>query len=147
MVCCGSRPVGNLPGMDASSPDAIDGGDAGPLGPDPAIAGMVAAIAEDRVAASITMLAGMGTRHTCSSNTGTTTGIGAARDWIRAQMSAVAGLQVRLAPYAQTCGSTPVSRDNVVGVLPGAHPERIVIIGGHYDSRTLDVTDSASPAP
>jgi Zn-dependent M28 family amino/carboxypeptidase len=39
-------------------------------------------------------------------------------------------------------------RDDVVAVLPGAtHPERIVLVGGHYDSRTLSVTDGTSAAP
>src|SRR5690242_16786804 len=27
------------------------------------------------------------------------------------------------------------------------HPTRVVVIGGHYDSRTVDVTDGTSPAP
>ncbi len=27
------------------------------------------------------------------------------------------------------------------------HPERIVIAGSHYDSRTIDVSDGTSPAP
>jgi Zn-dependent M28 family amino/carboxypeptidase len=39
-------------------------------------------------------------------------------------------------------------RDDVVAVLPGAgHPSRVVVVGGHYDSRTLNVSDGASPAP
>jgi Zn-dependent M28 family amino/carboxypeptidase len=39
-------------------------------------------------------------------------------------------------------------RDDVVAVWPGAtHPSRVVVVGGHYDSRTLSVSDGTSPAP
>jgi hypothetical protein len=115
---------------------------------DPEIAGMVAAVSESRIAAAITTLAGMGTRSTCSSAAGGATGIGAARDWIRAQLSAVGGLQVRLDEYAQLgCAASSVPRHNVVAVIPGAHPTRLIVIGGHYDSRTLDPFDGVSPAP
>jgi Zn-dependent M28 family amino/carboxypeptidase len=40
------------------------------------------------------------------------------------------------------------TRDNVIGWLPGAKtPERLVIVGGHYDSRTLNTYDGVSAAP
>jgi len=35
----------------------------------------------------------------------------------------------------------------VIAWLPGKHRNRLVIIGGHYDSRTSLVTDSTSDAP
>jgi Zn-dependent M28 family amino/carboxypeptidase len=31
--------------------------------------------------------------------------------------------------------------------LGEGHPERLIFVGGHYDSRTLNVTDGTSPAP
>jgi Zn-dependent M28 family amino/carboxypeptidase len=130
-------PVVDAPGVDAAVPPY-----------DPEIAGMVAAVSESRIAAAITTLAGMGTRNSCSSAAGGATGIGAARDWIRAQLSAVGGLQVRLDEYAQFgCAASSVPRHNVVAVLPGAHPSRLIVIGGHYDSRSLGAFDGASPAP
>ena len=126
---------------------AVDGpGDGSP--DDLEIPAMVAAVAEDRIAANITTLASMGTRNSCSSAAGGATGIGAARDWIKAQLSAAGGLQVRLDEYAQSgCAATSVLRHNVVAVLPGTHPSRLIVVGGHYDSRTLDLFDGISPAP
>jgi Zn-dependent M28 family amino/carboxypeptidase len=35
----------------------------------------------------------------------------------------------------------------VIAWLPGRHSNRLVIIGGHYDSRTTMVSDSTSNAP
>jgi Zn-dependent M28 family amino/carboxypeptidase len=139
------------PGIDAATLDgpAIDAvvdapGNGSPY--DPEIAAMVAAVSGDRIHSTITTLAGMFTRHSCSSATGGTTGIGAARDWIEAQLSASSGLRVRLDEYAQFgCATSSVPRHNVVAVLPGAHPSRIIIIGGHYDS--LGGFDSFSSAP
>jgi hypothetical protein len=147
VAACSDSKQSNGAASDATAGDDT-GDDAGAASLDPDIVGMVAAIAQDRIASSITTLAGMGTRSSCSDATGGTQGIGAARDWIKAQMSAVNGLQVRLDPYDQTgCGTATLPRDNVVGVLPGAHPERIVVVGGHYDSRTVNVADGTSPAP
>jgi Zn-dependent M28 family amino/carboxypeptidase len=144
-ACSGSKQPDNpVPGSDAAV-DAPD--DAAPSSRDE-IAGMVAAVDESRITATITMLAGMGTRNSCSSAAGGATGIGAARDWIQAQLSAVGGLQVRLDEYAQVgCAATPVPRHNVVAVLLGANPSRLIVIGGHYDSRALGSFDGVSPAP
>ena len=46
---------------------------------------IVGAISEERIARDLATLAGFGTRHTLSDTTSQTTGIGAARRWIRAQ--------------------------------------------------------------
>jgi len=94
-----------------------------------------------KISATIQMLAGVTTRNSCG------TGIVMARDWILGQMTAI-GLQTMLAPYVHAnCNGMPM-RDNVVGWIPGAkNPERLVIIGGHYDSRTVDAFDGTSPAP
>ena len=104
----------------------------------------IQALAPDatRISATIQMLAGFTTRSSCG------TGIVMARDWILAQMKAIGGLQTMLAPYVHAnCNGMP-TRDNVVGWIPGAkNPERLVIIGGHYDSRTVDAFDGTSPAP
>jgi len=57
-------------------------------------------------------------------------------------------LQVRLDEYGQLgCVASSVARHNVVAVLPGAHPSRLIVVGGHYDSRTVDLFDGVSPAP
>jgi Peptidase family M28 len=41
----------------------------------------------------------------------------------------------------------PVPTSNVIAWLPGTNPNQLVIVGGHYDSRTTDTDDPASDAP
>jgi hypothetical protein len=124
---------------------------AAPTGPlDPDIAAMVASVSADRIAQSIQTLVAFGTRSSCSDPDGGTRGIGAARDWIKAQMEAAGGYRVSLYPFALAkCGAqTGQTRHDVVAVLPGTgHPSRLVVVGGHYDSRTVDGADGTSPAP
>lgn len=115
---------------------------------DPDIASMVAQVDSNRVASNIQTLVGFGTRNTCSSNSGTSPGIGAARNWIQSQFAAMPGMQVRLDPWTYTgCGGTRTLH-NVVAWIPGSgHPNRLIVIGGHYDSRNTNVTDGVNPAP
>jgi Zn-dependent M28 family amino/carboxypeptidase len=71
-----------------------------------------------------------------------------ARDWIKSQFDAIGGLQTSLYTFAMPGCAQPLMRDDVVAVLPSAtHPSRVVVVGGHYDSRTLSVSDGTSPAP
>jgi len=129
-------------GVDASLPAAVD-----LLDPD--IGAMRDSIRGTPIASSITKLVDFGTRSACTPDGGDPTkGIDAARDWIRAELEAIPGLTgVKLDPYAQTKCKTPFTRNNVVAWITGAHPERLIVIGGHYDSRTVDVTDGTSAAP
>jgi hypothetical protein len=72
----------------------------------------------------------------------------AARDWIKSKFDAIGGLKTSLYAYAQTRCPQPLTRHNVIALLPGTtHPDRVVIVGGHYDSRTIDVADGTSSAP
>ena len=115
---------------------------------DPDILSMVAQVDANRVAANIQTLVGFGTRNTCSDNGGASPGIGAARNWIQSQFAALPGLQVRLDPWTYTgCGDTRTLH-NVIAWIPGTgHPNRLIVIGGHYDSRNTNVTDGINPAP
>jgi hypothetical protein len=115
---------------------------------DPGIEEMVGQIDADRIAADIQRLADFGTRNTCSDASGGSRGIGAARDWLQGQFAAIPGLGITLAPFDYAgCGGT-VTRHNVIAWLPGeVHPERLIVIGGHYDSRTVVATDGVSSAP
>jgi hypothetical protein len=86
------------------------------------------------------------TRQSCSDVAGPNQGVTAARDYLFAQYSAIPGLQVRLDPFVHaSCPTAPTF--NVIAWLPGRHPNRLVIIGGHYDSRTTNVFDNTSNAP
>jgi acetylornithine deacetylase/succinyl-diaminopimelate desuccinylase-like protein len=115
---------------------------------DPDILSMVAQVDANRVAADIQTLVGFGTRNTCSDNSGASPGIGAARNWIQSQFAALPGLQVRLDPWTYTgCGGTRTLH-NVIAWIPGTgHPNRLIVIGGHYDSRNTSVNDGINPAP
>jgi Zn-dependent M28 family amino/carboxypeptidase len=108
---------------------------------------MVAGVSADPISQSIQTLAAFGTRNSCSTMTGTQ-GIVAARDWIKSKFDAVGGLKTSLYAYAQTRCAQPLTRHNVIALIPGTtNPERVVIVGSHYDSRTIDVADGTSPAP
>ena len=110
---------------------------------------MVGQVDSNRIATSIQTLVNFGTRNTCSDTTGATPGIGAARDWIQNQFSALPGIHVILDPWTFTgCGNSRTLH-NVIAWIPGSgNPNRLIIIGGHYDSRTSgSATDGVNPAP
>jgi acetylornithine deacetylase/succinyl-diaminopimelate desuccinylase-like protein len=115
---------------------------------DPDILNMVAQVDANRVASDIQTLTGFGTRNTCSDNSGASPGIGAARNWIQSQFAALPGVQVRLDPWTYTgCGGTRTLH-NVIAWIPGSgSPNRLIVIGGHYDSRNTSVNDGVGPAP
>ncbi len=114
---------------------------------DPDIQLMVSQVSDSIVATNIQTLVSFGTRNTCSNNSGTSPGIGAARDWLQSQFAALPGVQVRLDPWTYTgCGGTRTLH-NVIAWIPGTHPNRLIVIGGHYDSRNTSVTDGVNPAP
>lgn len=115
---------------------------------DPEIQQIISQIDAGQIDSSIQTLAGFGTRNSCSDNSGAPPGIGAARDWIQSQFAAIPGLQVALDSFDTTfCGSTQTIQ-NVIAWIPGnGHPDRIMVIGGHYDSRTINSVDGVSPAP
>jgi Zn-dependent M28 family amino/carboxypeptidase len=87
------------------------------------------------------------TRHACSDQPEPGHGVTAAREYIFNQYSAIPGLEVRRDPFVHaSCPNAPTY--NVIAWLPGrGDPSRLVIIGGHYDSRTIDVNDATSDAP
>ena len=120
----------------------------GSEGYDPEAAAMVAAIESERIAADIATLVAFGTRNSCSEASGTTPGIGAARDWLRARFAAIPGIEVALHPFALAGCALPATAHNVVARIPGtARPEHVIVVGGHYDSRSLLRGDGTSPAP
>jgi peptidase M28-like protein/fibronectin type III domain protein/Big-like domain-containing protein len=117
---------------------------------DPVILRMLDRVDANRIAADIQTLVSFGTRNTCSDNSGASRGIGAARDWIRNRYLSLPGLQVRLVPWTmEGCGDgTTRTLQDVIAWIPGkGHPNRLIVIGGHYDSRTTNVLDGISPAP
>ena len=127
---------------------------AGP--PDAELQAILREIDPARIEATVRTLAAFGTRHTLSSQTDPVRGIGAARDWLLAQMQEIeASSGGRFTAALQSYVQPPASRipvattiTNVVGTLKGtASPERFYVLAGHYDSRASDVDDFTSDAP
>ncbi|MER5222275.1 M20/M25/M40 family metallo-hydrolase [Streptomyces flaveus] len=110
----------------------------------------------DRIEATVRKLASFGTRHTLSSQDDPERGIGAARDWILAEMKSYAKASGgRMTAELQSYVQQPANRiptatriTNVVATLRGSvTPDRIYVVSGHYDSRCSDPMDATSDAP
>ena len=119
---------------------------------------MLAQIDPERVNATITKLVSFGTRHTLSSQTDTVRGIGAARDWLAAEMRSIAAgaargtnVTISVPSYIQQPASripTPTNISDVVATIHGASdPNRVYVITGHYDSRVTDIMNFTDDAP
>jgi hypothetical protein len=113
---------------------------------DPEISDIISQTDSNRILNTATTLQNFGTRQSCSDQPQPGRGVTAARDFLLSQYSAIPRLQVRLDPFVHSsCPTTPTY--NVIAWLPGKTPNRLVIIGGHYDSRTTNVFDNTSDAP
>ncbi|MBZ5735609.1 M28 family metallopeptidase [Nocardioides sp. TRM66260-LWL] len=109
-----------------------------------------------RIRRTIETLVSFGTRHTLSSQDDPRRGIGAARDWIEAELRRIATtsggrMVVDVPSYVQQPASripTPTRISNVRATLHGGtDPDRVYVVSGHYDSRASDVMDAVSDAP
>jgi len=102
-----------------------------------------------RIQNGIEKLATFQTRNSCSTNLAPnpgkdngTKGILASQDLIFAEFASIKGLRVAFASFLHGNCPTSLTR-NVVAWLPGRrHPERLVVIGGHLDSRSFGVLDT-----
>jgi hypothetical protein len=128
---------------------------------DPQLEAILGEISVARIQSRIEKLAGFGTRHTLSDPKHPTRGIGAARQWIKAEFDRVAAerggkLKVTLESFIQQPARRvprPTEIVNVIATLPGRQHESVdrwVIVGGHYDSIPTmrgDKTDPNVDAP
>lgn len=104
---------------------------------------------------SIKQLESFGTRHTLSKADDPRRGIGAARDWLKAEFekNAAGRLKVEFEAFdAPKSARMPEGGRvvNVVATLPGAQKEaadRVYLVEAHYDSRNADVMDATGDAP
>ena len=126
---------------------------------DAEIAKMVGEISPAQIEANIRHLVGFQTRHTLADTKSPDTGIGAARNWIKGEFerySRESGgrLVVEFDSFLQP--PTPprilheVELVNVVATLPGRQPgaaDRVYVVSGHYDSRSLNVLMADPYAP
>jgi hypothetical protein len=124
----------------------------------PQIDQIVGQISAQRIEGYIRMLVGFKTRHTMSDTVSDTTGIGAARRWIKAELERCGAadggrLQVAFDSHVSPVSariSRPTEVVNVVATLPGTQPAsvaRMYVVSGHYDSRNSDIMDASGAAP
>jgi hypothetical protein len=125
-----------------------------PQPPDAELRALLREVDERRIEAIVRKLASFGTRHTLSSQDDPIRGIGAARDWILAEMSKSANdrmtvaLQSYIQPPAPPRIPEAVRITNVLATLRGSvTPERVYVVSGHYDSRCTNPNDFTSDAP
>ncbi|MBK9387603.1 MAG: M28 family peptidase [Planctomycetes bacterium] len=131
----------------------------------------LASISETELRATVEALVVCGTRNTYSEAEEGPRGVGAARRWLRAKLEACAAtsggrMQVEeqwlelARPRARRRGGDGGGADassrempaprgaNVIATLRGTRePERLYVVGGHYDSRASDTYDATSDAP
>ena len=126
--------------------------------PDTEIQKMSLQVSAQNLQAIVRKLVSFETRHTLSDTSSSSTGIGAARNWIKEELEkyskATGGrLKVEFDAFLQPSDGQRIlqatSMKNVLAMLPGTDPndDRIFIITGHYDSRVSDVMNSKSIAP
>lgn len=126
---------------------------------DPQIDAIVREISAANIEATVRKLAGFKTRHTLSTTSDPATGIGAARNWIKAEMERASRdsggrLEVEFDRFRQppTPPRLPQGAEivNVVATLPGRQAgaaARVYVVSGHYDSRSLGIMDLDTHAP
>ncbi|MDP8993443.1 MAG: M20/M25/M40 family metallo-hydrolase [Pseudomonadota bacterium] len=141
------------PPQNAAAPAAAS--DPAPVAPSAPLREIAAQVSEQSLRAIVERLVSFGTRHTLSSQTHPTRGIGAALRWTEAEFNR----------YSQACGGclqvatpsevvtgrripTPTRVTNVVAIQRGTtNPNRVILITGHIDSRVSDVMNATAEAP
>jgi hypothetical protein len=124
---------------------------------DAGIKQMVDEVSAKNIEAIVRKLVSFKTRHTLSDTVSKTEGVGAARNWIKAEYERYAAasngrMKVEFDAFVQPQGSRidkPTPMKNVLAILKGTDTadKRIYIISGHYDSRVTDVMNVKGFAP
>ncbi|MEV6108776.1 M28 family metallopeptidase [Streptomyces sp. NPDC051940] len=144
-----------LPAAAADKPES-DGAPGTAQPPGRELRALLREIDPRRIEATVRKLASFGTRHTLSVQDDPARGIGAARDWILAEMRRYAEASGgRMTAELQSYVQEPASRipvatriTNIVATLRGSvAPERVYVVSGHYDSRVTDVMNATADAP
>ena len=119
--------------------------------PLPALLLIAASPAPDsaKLRSTVDKLVSFGTRHTLSSATDPTRGIGAARTWVAGEFTKL-GLTVERPSKRFDGPRAPdgVIVENVLAIQRGTgDPNHVVIVAGHIDSRVSDPMNATSDAP
>jgi len=144
------------PAADSGHHDDGPGRPETPQAPDRDLRALLRELDQRRIKATVEKLVSFGTRHTLSVQDDPVRGIGAARDWIFAQLQSYAAasggrMTVEKQTFIQPVSSripVPTPITNVIATLRGVtSPERVYVVTGHYDSRVTDVLNATSDAP
>ncbi|QCR24025.1 M20/M25/M40 family metallo-hydrolase [Pontibacter sp. SGAir0037] len=119
---------------------------------------MVDEISAQNLKALVEKMVTFETRHTLSTTTDKKRGIGAAREWVKSEFEKYAQasggrMTVEMDRFVVKADGRRVPQDtemaNVIATLKGSDPndDRVIIVGGHLDSRATDVMDAKSKAP
>ncbi len=124
---------------------------------DAAIKQMVDEVSSKNIETIIRKLVSFKSRHTLGDTTSKTTGVGAARNWIKAEYERYASdshgrMTIQFDTFTQPKServNSPVKLKNVLAILKGTDPKdnRVYIVSGHYDSRMSDVMDPNGDEP
>jgi hypothetical protein len=121
---------------------------------DPSVPELLNEVQTDRLMYAVYTLASFNTRHVLSSTSDPAQGIGAARDWLISQWTAMRSaypakqIQVWTQPVNYQWKTYNIAADNVVAVFPGTEiGGGVIVIGAHYDSITTDWENGAAYAP
>ena len=128
---------------------------------DAAFAALLTDVNPARIRATDSTLVSFGTRNTFSDTLSSTRGIGAARRFLFAELQRTSRecggcLRVEydaaVIPVARHPQRNSANIVNVLGILPGRDTNRVIVMGGHYDSCVCSVppnggVDSTSTAP
>ncbi len=125
---------------------------------DPNISHMVNEVSSSNLEILVKKLVSFQTRHTLSDTLSKTTGIGAARTWIKSEFEKYGAasngrLKVSYDSFMQAPDGRRIKEavqlKNVIAILPGNDPndKRMLMVSGHYDSRVTDVMNIKDFAP
>jgi len=127
-----------------------------PANTHPELHAIAAAVQASNLRASDAALVGFGTRHTLSTTTSKTRGIGAARRWVATQFEGISrgcGGCLEIVKPAQSFTGERMPKAgaevmDVVAIQRGtSDPERVIVMTAHLDSRRSDVMDATGDAP
>ncbi len=127
-----------------------------PVNNHPELHAVAGAVKASNLHATDVALVGFGTRHTLSTTTSKTRGIGAARRWVAAQFETISKgcdgcLEIVTPSQVFTGKRMPKAGAEVMDVVAiqrgTSDPDRVIVMTAHLDSRRSDVMDAAGDSP
>ena len=127
-----------------------------PVNQHPELHDIAGAVKASNLHATDVALVGFGTRHTLSTTTSKTRGIGAARRWVAAQFEAISKgcsgcLEIVKPSQVFTGERMPKAGAEVMDVVAiqrgTSDPNRVIVMTAHLDSRRSDVMDATGDSP